>query len=262
MSSDIDKSINRRARSPAYPVISLRQALESARKVWDAQRKADAHIDSTLGAMGLAKHGASLRLIAALGHYGLIEETGSGESRRIRLSALAQDLLLLEEQDPRRKTSLEIAALYPAIHAALWERYGKVLPPDSSLKSFLIRDKGYNEEAVEKVISNYKDSFELANLDKHEDANAATKHVDPMTTATSEAPKKNPPPGIQVPGGGFGISPAQSELPILIGDNRQAKIPFPMTQEDYDLLIATLEVWKKRLIKPAEEQNPSNEGNK
>jgi hypothetical protein len=41
------------------------------------------------------------------------------------------------------------------------------------------------------------------------------------------------------------------ELPILVGaSNRVARIPFPMTEDDFDLLIGTLNLWKKKLIAP------------
>lgn len=250
MSTDDEKIIKRRARSPAYPAISLRQALELVRKVWEAQRKAEAHIDSTLHAMGYAKHGASLRMIAALGHYGLIDESGSADSRKIRVSEIAQDILHLQESDPRRQAALKDAALHPVIHATLWERYGKLLPENSSIRPFLVREKGFNEDVVEEVIQNYRESFELAGLDKDGDHNVGEKNVTPMTPLAPNPTKTTPPAGQQAPGGGFGII-SQNELPILIGDNRQARIPFPMTEEDYDLLLETLAVWKKRLVRKA-----------
>lgn len=43
---------------------------------------------------------------------------------------------------------------------------------------------------------------------------------------------------------------ALNELPVLVGDGRVAKIPFPMTEEDFELLIQTLGLWRKRLIEP------------
>src|SRR6266568_832252 len=112
----------KQARSPAYPAVALPTALESARKLWDAQRKQDAHIDSTLKALGYsARSGSSLRALAALGHYGLIDVSGDKDNRKIRLSEQAQDILHLAESDERRRKAIKSAALAPKIYAALWE---------------------------------------------------------------------------------------------------------------------------------------------
>lgn len=42
--------------------------------------------------------------------------------------------------------------------------------------------------------------------------------------------------------------PLQNILTIPLSSGR-AMVPFPMNQEDYDLLLATLALWKSNLIK-------------
>ena len=37
-------------------------------------------------------------------------------------------------------------------------------------------------------------------------------------------------------------------LPILICSRGVASIPFPMTEEDYDLMLAMLALWKHRIV--------------
>jgi hypothetical protein len=39
------------------------------------------------------------------------------------------------------------------------------------------------------------------------------------------------------------------ELPILVGPNLVARIPFPMTEDDFDLMMATLNLWKHKLVR-------------
>jgi len=41
-----------------------------------------------------------------------------------------------------------------------------------------------------------------------------------------------------------------NELPILVGNGMVARIPFPMSEDDFQLLIETLNLWKKKLVKP------------
>jgi hypothetical protein len=246
-----DQPKKARFRSPAYPVIPLGEAVEAARKMWETQRKFDAHIDSALKAIGYARHGASLRIIAALNHYGLANESGAKNDRKIRVSELAQDILVLQQSDPRRRKALKTAALSPAIHASLWERYGPHLPDDSAIRPYLIRDKGYSESIVEDVLANYRSTFEFANLDKLDDDNAVSESVTEDVTEAQAPRKSNTQPSDESQLKAS-ISFTEQELPILVGPNRIARIPFPMTNDDFELLIGTLNLWKKRLIKDSE----------
>src|SRR5215831_11241185 len=155
----------RKPRSPAYPMFSLGEAIIRVRKLWESQRKHPAHPDAVLANLGYSgKSGTALRTVAALGHYGLTVETGSAETRRITISERSQDIMFLEESDPRRIQALRDAALNPTIFGELWQRYGKTLPNDEAIRPFLLRDKGYNEDSAQDVIQSYRESFELAKL--------------------------------------------------------------------------------------------------
>lgn len=40
-------------------------------------------------------------------------------------------------------------------------------------------------------------------------------------------------------------------LPILIGEQlRCATIPFPMDEQDFEMMLSTLALWKRRLVLP------------
>ena len=242
-----------RARSPAYPALPLGDSIDLARKLWDAQRKQESHIDSVLKTLGYSsRNGRALRVVASLNHYGLIEESGSKDNRKIRLSETAQDIIHLPDSDPRKGAALKTAALQPAIHAALWERYGAHLPDDNSISPFLIRDKGYNDDVVPSLIENYRATFALANLDKIEDPKLDetpdnSKGAGVLSNPTP--PKPNPSGGSFVP-----MTPDSfaQEMPILVGPGKVARVPFPMTEEDFDLFLGTLQLWKKKLIKQPE----------
>ena len=242
-------------RSPAYPAFALPAAIERIRKVWDAQRKHEAHIDAVLNAMGYAnKSGPALRAIGALNHYSLIEESGSKDDRRIKVSELAQDILHLPDEDPRRKEALKKSALNPTIHATLWERYGTHLPDDAAIKSFLVRDKGYNESVVSDVITNYRTSFEFAKIDTMGDSSSQD---DPSKNQIETDVSRNPANPTRTPTP-MTYTATSQELPILVGEGKIARIPFPMTEEDYNLFLETLKVWKKRLV-PSLSATPTQE---
>lgn len=240
-----------RARSPAYPAFSLPAALELARKLWNAQRKQEAHLDSALKSLGYsARSGTALRVIAGLSHYGLIDETGATrDDRKISLSERAQDIIHLAETDPRRRAALKEAALAPVIYTALWDRYGAQLPDDPAIKPFLIRDKGYNDAVVDDLLSDYRATVEFAKPDKSDDNVPNEEDRDKAAVNTQTVDKR----GSQ---GGLQSMTLDQELPILVGGNRVARIPFPMTDDDFDLLIGTLNLWKKKLLAPRESEKP------
>jgi len=41
-----------------------------------------------------------------------------------------------------------------------------------------------------------------------------------------------------------------NELTVPIGDNLAARVPFPMSEDDFKLFIDTLNLWKKKIVKP------------
>ena len=45
-------------------------------------------------------------------------------------------------------------------------------------------------------------------------------------------------------------SMARKELPVPLDNDLVARVPYPMSEEDFDLLIDTLQLWKKRLVQP------------
>lgn len=251
-----------RMRSPAYPFFGLGEAIKKARDLWDAQRKGEGHLDSVVHALGYnGRNGASLRAIAALNHFGLTEESGSKDNRRIRLTDLAQDIIHLPDEDEKKLSSMKKAALMPTIHQILWERYQSTLPIDAIMKSFLVRDKSYNESATLDVIKNYRESFSLAKLGDLVKPNPGDfEDVDevkpPMpersAIAATTAPQRSIPSADQPETPLSRVALLSQELPILVDHGQVARIPFPMSEEAFDLLIGTLNLWKKKLV-----QSPS-----
>jgi hypothetical protein len=249
-----------RMRSPAYPFFGLGEAIKKARDLWDAQRNGEGHLDSVVHALGYnGRNGASLRAIAALNHFGLTEESGSKDNRRIRLTDLAQDIIHLPDEDEKKVSSLKKAALMPTIHQVLWERYQSTLPSDATIKSFLIRDKSYNESATLDVIKNYRESFDIAKLGDLIELNpSAPKDVNevkppiPETSSitTATVPQRSHSSIDQAETPLSRAAPISQELPILVDHGQVARIPFPMSEEAFDLLIGTLNLWKKKLVQP------------
>ena len=48
-----------------------------------------------------------------------------------------------------------------------------------------------------------------------------------------------------------------SELAVPIGNGLAVKVPFPMSKDDFEMLIGSLHLWKKKLIEPDGANKPS-----
>src|SRR5688500_13312680 len=107
-----------RHRSPAYPSIDLRTAIERAATIYKAEKRHPAPVAVMVHHCGYdTTSSAGLRAIAALKQFGLLLEEGSNEERQLRLSELALDILIADsEESPQRLHAIKTAALSPPIH--------------------------------------------------------------------------------------------------------------------------------------------------
>ena len=146
-----------KTRSPRYPQVSLREAIERIHAVYlkEDRHKADKEvIAKDLGYNGL--NGASLGMLAALKHYGLLETAGDG----LRISDDAVAILELSRNDPERAEAIQKAAFTPKLFAELFALYGSKLPSDENLRLTLIR-RGFNSKAAASVVRTYRDTISL-----------------------------------------------------------------------------------------------------
>ncbi len=112
-----------RGRSPAYPAISLPRALKLAAALWRAGKRQLALVTRAAGHLGFSVNSGSAKVsVSAMKKYGLIEDEGSRASRKMRISE--QGIALLKPSNPGRPRLLGEAALKPATHTELWERFG------------------------------------------------------------------------------------------------------------------------------------------
>lgn len=154
-----------RLRSPAYPAIDLPKAIELAEKFKGyAGRSAVtvSHVLEHWGFKGASSNG--MKIIAALGYYGLIHDTGTGDKRKIQLTERAWRIVVDHEESDARAQAILDAALSPKIFKELWEEWGSDLPPEAEIRSHLIFEKKFNERAVSGLIADYKTTLDYAGL--------------------------------------------------------------------------------------------------
>jgi len=154
-----------RHRSPPFPFIGLRRALERAREFYERQRQhsAPASVAVTLWGYGVKSSGG-IQTIAALKHYGLLEDEGSGADRRVKLSELALKIIRdSRDPSPDRDALIKQAALTPKLFLELWNKFGAVLPAEGTVIYYLQQERGgYTEKSARDLIETYVDTISFA----------------------------------------------------------------------------------------------------
>lgn len=156
----------RKGRSPGYPGIDLEAALARAETLWQAHRDHPVNVETVLQVWGYGRQsGAGLVALAALKKFGLLIDEGSGDARRARIAPDARAILLDQRPDStERRERIRKAALAPAIHRELWNRYQGSLPGDAALSYYLTNERDFTENGARHFLSQFKRTVAFADL--------------------------------------------------------------------------------------------------
>lgn len=245
-------------RSPSYPYVSLREALEKAEafRVKEGRNAAQREVGVTHWGYK-AKSSGGKQTLGALRSFGLMEPEGP-----MKLTEAALRVLLdKREVSPERDALVRKMALLPAIHKRLWERYRTDLPSDGNLRHSLIFDEGFNENTVDDFIKEYKATLEYAGLKEggnmppegEEQAENSPEGGEMEVPATTPKGHHPPPPAVPPPPAHRSPTPrpdAGGLLPVtfpLPGDNSlEIRLRSKMSKADFErlkpILIALLEM--------------------
>jgi len=233
---DGDKEPRKKVRSPSFPFVGLREALDRARAFYEAEQRNSARIETAASHWGYSpKSSGGKQTIAALRSFGLLD----GDSL-VKLSGRALRILLDERLDERgdseeRRRLVQQAALLPPIHARLWERYGAELPSPQTLKLSLILDEGFNESSVDHFLTEYRETLEYARLlaGPAREETAALPPPPPLREATPAA-------------GSAAIEPAV--FPLLDGNAVELRIRRAISAEEAEDVRGLFEVWLRKIV--------------
>jgi hypothetical protein len=165
--NDTDEK-RKRQRSPAYPFINLEAALKRAKEFYDKEGRNAVNIKVAAKHWGYdEKSSGGLQTTATLLSFGLLQDEGAGEKRKLQLTQNALRILLdTRPESPERAQAIKTAALAPKIHQQIWSKWGNSLPSDDSLRFALTVEwkPPFNEKAVDGFIREYKDTIAFAKL--------------------------------------------------------------------------------------------------
>ncbi|HEX4496609.1 MAG TPA: hypothetical protein VIE43_13135 [Thermoanaerobaculia bacterium] len=228
-----DGESRKKVRSPSFPFIGLREALDRARAFYEAEQRNAARSETAAAHWGYsAKSSGGKQTIAALRSFGLLE----GDSL-VKLSGRGLRLVLDERgASEERERLLQQAALMPPVHARLWERYGAELPSVQTLRLGLILDEGFNENSVDDFLSEYRETLEYARL--------LQRPVPEEAQTPAEKPASPPPPRIAAETAG--IDPMI--FPLLDGNAVELRIRRKISSAEVEDLRTVFELWLRKIV--------------
>lgn len=154
----------KKERSPSYPFISLPRAIERAQQFNDVHRRSPARVATVADTWRYAPSSSGLlQTLSALRAYGLLEDTGKGQDRKVQLTDLAQRILH-DARPGAKEAAIKEAALRPRLFAEYAEKWLPVRPGDSHCLSELRLDRGFTDAASKVFLRSFDETFSFANL--------------------------------------------------------------------------------------------------
>ena len=223
----------KKVRSPSFPFLGLREALDRARTFYEAEQRNAARPETAAAHWGYsAKSSGGKQTIAALRAFGLVD----GDAL-VKLSGRALRILLDEREGSEERLRLvQQAALMPPVHARLWERYGAELPSSQTLRLSLILDEGFNENSVDDFLTEYRETLEYARL-----LTAPGREEKEVQTERPATPSPPPQPRISAE-----VDPVV--FPLLDGNAVEFRIRRKISPEEAEDLRTMFELWLRKIV--------------
>ena len=157
-------AVVKRDRSPAYPFISLKTAIE---RLVAFEAYFGRH-PGPLAKVGVAwdmKAGSSQagQTISAMKYFGLVEYQGSTEQRSAALSEDAKTFLRAQQEQVKQDV-LKRCALRPKAISKYWEKWGPDRPKDPIALDELVLQGSFTENAAKTFLQVYDDTIDYAKL--------------------------------------------------------------------------------------------------
>ncbi len=246
---------SKKERSPSFPFIPLKKAVERTKTLLENHKREAARVSSIAASWeyGLKSSGL-LQTIAALKQFGLIEDLGSGDERKVQVSELGRRILT-DERPGAREAALKTAAIKPRLIAEYLDRWLGERPSDSHCISELELDRGFSRDAATLFLKVFDETVSYASLSSNDKLSPSLKSTDGGTNPTQVAETNAELPSAPIPRD-IGSRPFQDRLKVQIAGNSLGVVATLVNAAEVDKLIKVLEANKSLL----EILSPSSDG--
>jgi len=157
-------------RSPSFPFIPMKKAVERAEALYASHKREAARLVAVAPTWGYrAKSSGLLQTVAALKQFGLVEDLGSGEDRKIQITDLARRILADNRPGAREKAIKEAAAL-PKVIAEYLPKWVPERPSDAHCISELHLDRGFTADSARAFLRIFDETVAYAGLAEDADS--------------------------------------------------------------------------------------------
>ncbi len=178
-----------RVRSPNYPIISLPDAVDRARRIYDKEHLHKADPEVICKAMGYTGvNGSSLGVLSALKKYLLLDEVG----KDLKISSDALTILVDPSASQGRTAAIRKAARAPALFQTLFDEFGDSPPSDENLRAFLLK-RGFAQAAVDTPIRTYRETLEFVSRETGAYHSPQSLQEDSTIQVTEDRPSERSP---------------------------------------------------------------------
>jgi hypothetical protein len=181
--------VTKRDRSPQFPYIGLAKAVERIEKIFEKAKRYDVRVADIASDWKLSPKSSSTdRNVAALIAYGLVEESGSREGKKIKVSENGWRILADTRPGAKDKLLAE-AALKPPIIAEYARHWEEGRPDEAHALSQLKFEGGFTEEGAAQFLRVFDETIRFTKgviTDKKPDSDPA---VDRRIPPADELPE-------------------------------------------------------------------------
>ncbi len=234
-----------KARSPAYPAIGLKEAIEAVGRIYKADYQNAIPREVAAKHMGYnGLNGKSLGALSALVKYGLLE--GRGDETKV--STRAVTIIAHGPGTPERVEALKAAMTSPELFVDLDLRFQGGKASDEAIRAYLLTHK-FIPAAADNVIRSYRDTKALLTSESeaynviYGDGNDDQDSVMPTPQDSTSSVLDQPASSIRPP---IATSPILQEIFNLDEGPVTLQFPSSLSQESYDELKAQLELFLRR----------------
>lgn len=218
-----------------FPPLPLKDAVEAVEKLFAEIQRAEVDGVTASKALGYSsENGAARTKLGALNAYGLIDRG----KKMVKVTEVG--VSIAHPLGDSRQKGLREAALKPPLFKEIWDNHRQC--SESVLASTLIH-KGFNAGSAAQAAKIFKSNVTFASLadGEYSPAEKPSQSQEQNKVALADGVKQKPPVTANI---------RYLPIPLDIGD---APIPVGMSEDDFQLLKDTLDLWKKKIVRPPEE---------
>jgi hypothetical protein len=264
MNKPDQKSTVLRQRSPNYPSYSLKECVEFVIRLYKEVDFKEVYFDDAVKFMGHSPTSSTApRVMATVGSFGLIESRGTGNDKFIKLSRLAQEMMLgLSDEDESYERIpvqlLQEAALNDDMVNTMWNKWGSNIPQQKTVERSLLLEFNFSKPGAQRFSAVLLETYKYAKLDE------LNVQLENQLKEVPELPKNQPveqindkinnQTSIQETLGSKMLGSGQYQmqdyaLPLQGGEKTVVlRAPAGLTEEDFETIITWIKIIKLGLV--------------